>query len=120
MISFLEANLPREAAEWPAPSGGMFLWVRLRVETHPDFELGAREPEQIAEELFKAAIGELVLAAPSSFFKAPGGRKWTKEEEAKRIFLRVCYATPTMEQLEEGTRRLGRALRTSWRLPLNE
>lgn len=118
MVTFFERHLPREACEWPQPNGGMFIWVRLRCETHPD--VGVLEAEVIASQVFKAAIGELVLAAPSSFFKAPGGRQWTKEEDAGRIFFRVCYATPTMEQLEEGTRRLGRALRGSWRLPLDE
>jgi aromatic amino acid aminotransferase I len=116
MIGFFEKHLPREACEWPEPRGGMFLWVRLRCETYPD----STPPKEIAKRVFDTAIAERILTVPGAFFKAPGGRKWSADEEARRIYLRVCYATPTMADLEEGTRRLGRALRTVWRLPLDE
>lgn len=114
MIRFFETHVPQEACEWPAGSGGMFLWVRVMTETHPDIE--TLEPEAIVERLFQRCIEQLVLVAPSHFFKTPGGKRWTKEEESKRMFLRLCYGTATTEQMEEGVKRLARALRVEWQL----
>ena len=37
MIDLLNRFVPAETIEIPQGSGGMFLWVRLKVESHPDF-----------------------------------------------------------------------------------
>jgi aromatic amino acid aminotransferase I len=92
----------------------MFIWVRIKAENHPD--IGTLSPEDIAERVFQRCIDNLVLMVPSSYFKAEGGKALTKDEEARRIFFRVCYATPTMEELEEGVRRFAAALKAEFRL----
>lgn len=114
MVAFFEKYLPAEAAEWPAPSGGMFLWLRLRVENHPRRD--ELSPEDVAERAFQKAVENKVLTVPSKFFKGEGLPNWTKEQEQKRIFLRICYATPTVEQLETGVQRLADALKAEWEL----
>jgi aromatic amino acid aminotransferase I len=56
------------------------------------------------------------LTAPSKLFKAPGGPEWGKEEEADRVFLRLSFSFPAKDEMEEGVKRLGRALRKEWKL----
>lgn len=114
MMGFFDKHLPKEACEWPQGSGGMFSWLRLKCETHP--LLSEKPLDKIVDSLFHACIDELVLTAPSLYFKAPSGKELSKEEESKRIFLRLCYATPTIDELEEGVKRLATAIRREWRL----
>lgn len=114
MVSFFEKYLPAEAAEWPAASGGMFIWLRLKVENHPKRD--ALSPEDVAERAFQKAVKKKVLTVPSKFFKGEGLPDWTKEQEQRRIFLRICYATPTIEELETGVQRLAEALKEEWEL----
>lgn len=92
----------------------MFLWVRLRIESHPDFP--SKSPEDIAKQVFLAGIDKLVLVVPSFYFKSPGGQTWTAEEEAKRTFLRLSFALPPPEEMEEGVKRLGEALKLEWKV----
>ena len=114
MISLFEDHLPREAADWPTPSGGMFLWVRLKVEAHP--LISSLTPEVISDRVFHAMVDEKVVVAPSIYFKSPGGPTWTKEEEAGRIFMRLSFSLPSEEEMAEGVKRMGVALRREWKL----
>lgn len=112
MIDFLKKHVPASTIEIPAPAGGMFLWVRLKIESHPS--LATDEPETISKRVFQAMIKEKVLMAPSEMFKAPSTTVWTKEEEAKRIFVRISFSLPPADEMEEGARRMGRALAREW------
>ncbi|WWC64900.1 uncharacterized protein I303_107514 [Kwoniella dejecticola CBS 10117] len=114
MIDLLKKHVPSATIELPEPSGGMFLWVRLKIESHPSFP--SEDAEVISKRVFKAMIDEKVLMAPSEFFKAPSISTWTKEEEAKRNFVRISFSLPPPEQMEEGCRRMGRALAKEWKL----
>ena len=114
MIELLKKYVPASTIEIPAGSGGMFLWVRLRVEDHPDYE--TKTPEEISAQVFQRMIKSLVLMCPSIYFKAPSTTKWTKEQEARRIFVRISYSLPPPEEMEEGTRRMGEAMKAEWGL----
>ncbi|KIR25440.1 hypothetical protein I307_06023 [Cryptococcus deuterogattii 99/473] len=48
-------------------SGGMFLWVRLRVGYHP--QLYILSPEEISDKVVQTLIGEKIMVAPSSYSK---------------------------------------------------
>ena len=113
MCNLITEHVPSKAATAPPPSGGMFLWLRLHIESHPDFP--AKSPEEIAEQVFQSLIEANVLTVPSKFFKAPGP-KWSKEEEAHRIFLRLCFANPTEEDIIKGVKNMGHALKEEWKL----
>lgn len=54
--------------------------------------------------------------APSEFFKAPSTSVWTPEQEAKRIFVRISFSLPPQDEMEEGAKRMGRALAREWGL----
>ncbi|WVQ85764.1 hypothetical protein IAT38_007931 [Cryptococcus sp. DSM 104549] len=114
LISLLKKHVPAELIEIPEGSGGMFLWIRLKIETHPSFP--AEDPEAISHKLFLAMVDEKVLTAPSAYFKAPSTQTLTKEEEAKNIFVRLSFSLPTPEDMEEGAIRMAKALKREWKL----
>ncbi|ORX39954.1 pyridoxal phosphate-dependent transferase [Kockovaella imperatae] len=115
MSNLISKHVPAKAATAPPPSGGMFLWLRLHLEDHPDISDTSVSLEDLAERVFQSLIEAKVLTVPSKFFKAPG-KSWTRDEEAKRIFLRLSFATATEEEITEGVQRIGRALTKEWRI----
>jgi aromatic amino acid aminotransferase I len=90
----------------------MFLWVRLKIENHPDFP--SKTPEDISNQVFHSLVKEKVLVAPSVYFKAPSTTMFNSEEEARNIFVRLSFSLPPPEQMEEGAKRMGRALAAEW------
>ncbi|WVQ78337.1 hypothetical protein IAT38_000422 [Cryptococcus sp. DSM 104549] len=116
MLSLIKKHVDPSIIDFPKASGGMFLWVRIHVETHP--QLATLSPEEISEKVFQTLVDEGVIVAPSVYFKTPGGPEWSKEEEAKRIFLRLSFSLQTFDEMEEGIKRLGRGLRREWGLPV--
>lgn len=109
LAGLLRELVPEETLEVPEPSGGMFLYVRLKVENHPRNAYLA--PEAVSDLVFRECVKEKVLVVPSVYFKAPNGPQWTKEEEAKRIFFRMSFAFPPPADIEKGAKRFARALR---------
>lgn len=71
------------------PKGGMFLWA-------------ASAPSLDASRLFQSSVDNGVLYVPGAAFY-PG--------EAKAPAMRLSYATPTVDEIREGARRLGHAMR---------
>jgi len=122
----------------PVAASGMFLWLELNVEKHPDFRSDLREvaggdplgPKTNTSELihraWQAAIDENVLILESSLFASHSAtpldfvpkdpettRRLLKTEEADLIdrscFLRACFAG-NHEQLDLASKRLGIAI----------
>jgi aromatic amino acid aminotransferase I len=114
LVDFLNKYAPLSTIEIPAPSGGMFLWVRLRVESHPDYP--AKTPQQISQQVFETMIEEKVLACPGHYFKAPSVTEAPAEEDSKNIFIRMSYSLPPPEEMEEGVKRFSKALTREWKL----
>ncbi|MEU9479260.1 PLP-dependent aminotransferase family protein [Streptomyces sp. NPDC048191] len=88
MLADLPAALPA-GSRWSRPEGGMFLWVRL-PETYDTLALLPR------------AVEQHVAYVPGAPFYADAPEPST---------LRLCFVTQTPEEIVEGLRRLGRALR---------
>lgn len=63
LLSFADMSLQRR--ECLDGSGGMFLWVRLRVGYHP--QLYILSPEEISDKVVQTLIGEKIMVAPSSY-----------------------------------------------------
>lgn len=88
MLEALDREMPKEV-RYTRPKGGMFVWMEL--------------PQGLsAEALFQRAIAENVAFVPGGPFFANGGGENT---------LRLSYATLDREGIQEGVRRLGRALK---------
>ncbi|HKP26955.1 MAG TPA: PLP-dependent aminotransferase family protein [Dongiaceae bacterium] len=75
--------------DWEVPPGGMFLWARAKS---PDFD---------TNQLYSFALQEKVAFVPSSVFDPNG---------ALTNAMRVNFTRNTPERLEEGVRRLRRAV----------
>jgi len=89
MLQALEQYMPKaEGISWTRPEGGLFLWVRL--------------PEAVdAEQMLRRALEHrvaFVIGAP--FFVDGSGRNT----------LRLCFSKASLEEIEEGIRRLGRVV----------
>ncbi|MDG9718870.1 PLP-dependent aminotransferase family protein [Streptomyces sp. DH24] len=88
MLAGLADALP-EGSVWDRPEGGMFLWARL-----PDgHDTTALLPEVVRHD---------VAYVPGAPFYAG---------EPDRATLRVCFVTQTPDEIAEGLRRLGEAMR---------
>ncbi|MBF5005734.1 PLP-dependent aminotransferase family protein [Diaphorobacter sp. NR2-3-3-1] len=77
-----------EALAFHEPSGGMFIWARLTGTV-------------TASELLERAIARGVMFVPGEGFQVDSSDPFT---------LRLSFATPTLDEVALGTRRLGEAL----------
>jgi len=89
MLQALERYMPKaEGISWTRPEGGLFLWVRL--------------PEQVdTERMLKRALEHKVAYVIGAPFFVDGSGKNT---------LRLCFSKATLEEIEEGIRRLGKVV----------
>jgi 2-aminoadipate transaminase len=91
MVAAMKRYFP-EGVTWTVPQGGLFLWATL-----PD--------GMDTEPLFKQAIEEKVAFVPGYVFYAPEIGK-----EPLRNSMRLNFSNARPEMIEEGIRRLGRAI----------
>jgi 2-aminoadipate transaminase len=88
MLSAMEKYFP-EGVRWTRPQGGLFMWVRL--------------PEGAdCMELLDAAVEEKVAFIPGTAFYPDGN--------SGHNTLRLTFATASPEMIQEGIRRLGKAI----------
>jgi 2-aminoadipate transaminase len=85
------------AAEFEAPEGGIFLWVKL-----PDNVDTLR--------LYQAALAAGVSINP--------GPEWSTDKGHSRSRLRLCFASPSHEQIREGVAVLADICRKEFGVPL--
>ena len=89
MLAALEKYFPADAS-WTRPQGGLFLWARL--------------PEGMdAEQLLKIAVEEKVAFVPGHAFYPVGS-------EDGRCCMRLNFSYCPPDVIEEGIKRLGRAI----------
>jgi len=82
-----------ESVQATDPDGGFFLWVTFEGEL----------ADVDTEELFPRALANGVAYIPGPAFTTDG---------SMRSSLRLCFATSTLERIEEGVQRLARAVRS--------
>jgi 2-aminoadipate transaminase len=85
------------AAEFEAPEGGIFLWVKL-----PD---NVETPK-----LYQAALAAGVAINP--------GPEWSTNKAHSQSRLRLCFANPSVEQIREGIAVLADVCRREFGVPL--
>jgi 2-aminoadipate transaminase len=88
MLKAMEEHFPPEV-QWTRPQGGLFLWARM--------------PECVnAEDLLQTALEEKVAFVPGHAFYPSGGDG--------HCCMRLNFSNATPEMIEEGIKRLGRAI----------
>lgn len=88
MASALQRHFPPATLQFQTPQGGMFIWAQLSSQVN-------------TAELLPKAAAEGVLFVPGRPFFAT---------HPKVNYLRLSFATQTPEEIEEGVRRLARAI----------
>ncbi|MEA2928423.1 MAG: 2-aminoadipate transaminase [Hyphomicrobiales bacterium] len=84
------------AAEFEDPKGGIFLWVKL--------------PDNVdTMKLYSAALKEGVAINP--------GPEWSTDKQHSGSRLRLCFASPTKEQIREGVAILAEVCRREFGVP---
>jgi DNA-binding transcriptional MocR family regulator len=87
MVTSMNHHMPK-GTHWITPKGGIFMWLRL--------------PEGLsANDLYPIAMREGVTYAPGALF-FPGEKDYS--------YLRLNFSIQPPEKIEEGIRRLGRAV----------
>ncbi len=97
MLAGLEAGLADVPdVRWVRPEGGLYVWLLLpeSIDTGPDGSL------------FHAALDHGVLYVPGEYCYVP-----QHGQPRPRNALRLCYGLPSLQDIEEGVRRLCRAVR---------
>ena len=108
IVDACEKCLPSEVASWDPPMAGMFHWIKVDWTKHPAY--GKKSVLEIEDEIFMTAIEDFVVISKGSWFLAEQG------DPRDKIFVRTTFAAATEEQLREGIRRLGDALRKTFGL----
>jgi 2-aminoadipate transaminase len=84
------------AAEFEDPKGGIFLWVKL--------------PDNVdTMKLYQAALKEGVAINP--------GNEWSTDKPHSSSRLRICFASPTHQQIREGVAILAEVCRREFGVP---
>jgi len=84
------------AAEFEDPKGGIFLWIKL--------------PDNVdTMKLYQAALKEGVAINP--------GNEWSTDKAHSSSRLRICFASPTHEQIREGVAILAEVCRREFGVP---
>jgi 2-aminoadipate transaminase len=84
------------AAEFEDPKGGIFLWVKL--------------PDNVdTMKLYQAALKEGVAINP--------GNEWSTDKAHSGSRLRICFASPTHDQIREGVAILAEVCRREFGVP---
>ena len=85
------------AAEFDDPPGGIFLWVKL--------------PDNVdTMKLFQAALKAGISINP--------GAEWSVDKPYSASRLRLCFASPSKDEIREGVTKLAEVCRSEFGVPL--
>ncbi|KAI8630144.1 aromatic amino acid aminotransferase 1 [Xylariaceae sp. FL1651] len=104
--------------EFGWPRGGMFLWVKMRLEAHPLFGAIGSEGNVINGTVLQTALmlflayEHLVLVSPGVMFSA------TPQIASERgwAYFRLCFAAETDEKISSCSTQFGKGVQKFWRI----
>ena len=85
------------SAEFSAPKGGIFLWVTL--------------PQEVD-------TGKLAAAAAAHGVAVNPGGEWSADHDANRHKMRICFAHPSIEEINEGISKLAEVCHDQFGVPV--
>lgn len=86
----------------------MQLWLKVNHALHP--HASSKSILEVEEEIFNSCIRKGVLVARGSWFRAE------QDVPPSGLFFRTTFAAATPENMREAIRRLGEAIRESFRM----
>ncbi len=92
------------------PLGGMFIWIRLNLETHPLWKKTTHEKLSRGLWIHLTTPKYLVLVAPGSLFAATE----TIREEKSFSYMRICFAAVDEEDVAPMSHRFVAGLKSFW------
>ncbi|KAK2759685.1 aromatic amino acid aminotransferase [Colletotrichum kahawae] len=106
--------------EFDWPRGGMFIWLRMRFETHPLWmATGGKVLPLIDGEKLSTALMIYATQKPFRVLVSPGMMfSATPAIRAERgwAYFRLCFAAETEENVDRCSERLAEAIQRFWRL----
>lgn len=103
LLRAMEEFLPKEYCSWSPPTAGMFVWMTIAADKHPEFQkLGH---DALEKKIFLRAIDDEVLVAQGSWFISD------REVDRPGLFFRATFAAVATPMMHEGMKRFGHALR---------
>ncbi|KAL7931874.1 pyridoxal phosphate-dependent transferase [Trichoderma chlorosporum] len=108
LLAAFDKFLPKSIVSWNSPSAGMFCWIRINHNLHPNAKL--HSALDIEEEIFAACLKRGVLVAKGSWFRAE------PDLPLEDVFFRLTLAASSAENMEVAVRTFGTALRTIFNL----
>lgn len=108
ILDACERFLPRSVVSWVTPAAGMFHWMKIDWQQHPD--ASTKSVAEIEEEIFMASIEKGALVMRGSWFYAQA------DVEHDTMFFRATYAAAPFDKIQEAIKRFGEAVRESFGL----
>ncbi|KAI9805411.1 MAG: hypothetical protein M1825_000662 [Sarcosagium campestre] len=108
ILQACETYLPQEVVRWDPPAAGMFLWMKVEWQRHPD--AAVKSQSEIEDAIFEKSVDQGVLVAKGSWFRAD------KEAEAAGMYFRATFAAAPGDKMTEAIRRFGDALRSQFQI----
>lgn len=102
---YIVVTKPKSLISFVPPMAGMFLWIRIALESHPRYD-GSNSVELMDELWKRIAVKEDLLIAPGRMFAAGDEQR----DEAAKYF-RVAFSVGEPSEVDEMVKRFGRAVR---------
>ncbi|GKT90219.1 aromatic amino acid aminotransferase [Colletotrichum tofieldiae] len=104
MVRACERYLPTSIVTWEPAQAGMFLWLCVDWNKHPD---ALKKPlHEIEEQIWEETIKQRALVARGSWFDT------NRDNSSKGVFYRTTFAAAPLDKIEERVKKFGYALRT--------
>ena len=102
ILAACEDYLPGDIATWSPPMAGMFHWIHIAWQKHP--QASTLRLVELEERIFLKAAERGVLVVRGSWFRAEG-------DVGNDLFFRTTYAAASPDQITEAIKRFGETLR---------
>ncbi|KAI1647217.1 PLP-dependent transferase [Daldinia loculata] len=103
--------------QWPR--GGMFLWLRMRFETHPLWKAAGSRGNIINGVALSTALMIFLTRKPFRVLVSPGLMFSATEKirnERGWAYYRLCFAAETEENIDKCSLRFGQGVQRFWRI----
>ncbi|RKP29258.1 PLP-dependent transferase [Metschnikowia bicuspidata] len=121
-IDALYAHFPLKVCRILPPVAGMFFIVQLDASKHPRYKELGEDPLKVEDAVYNRGLEYGCLMIPGSWFRADGQtnppqEKLPEDEERKHtIFFRGTYAAVSLDDLQSGLEKFGRAVKAEFGL----